>query len=99
MATLTLATLNKMIAEKGATVTLEGAKFRITSIEQAVQLFTDYRDAEGDWKWEESHSANTMCKTDGYIAVGNKVVARISYNGRIWKGNSSVSITETKMEI
>lgn len=86
MATLTIATLNKMIAEKGATVTLEGAKFRITSIEQAVQLFTDYRDAEGDWEWEDPQSGSTMRKTDGYITINSKVVAYISYNGRVWEG-------------
>ena len=38
MATLTIATLNKMIAEKGATVTLEGAKFRYTLLKMKTVL-------------------------------------------------------------
>lgn len=88
MTNMTIASLNAMITEKESFVTLEGTKFSITSIQQAVKLFTDYRDAEGDWKWEESHGASTMRKTDGYITVGKKVVAYISYNGRVWEGKS-----------
>lgn len=87
----TMTSLNAMITSKDSSVTLEDAKFKITSIEQAVKLFTDYRDAEGNWKWEEAHSASTMSKTDGYITVGNKVVARISYNGRVWEGKEYVA--------
>ena len=91
MTTMTIASLNAMIAAKDSSVTLEGAKFRITSVEQAVQLFTDYRDAEGDWEWEEAHGASSMRKTDGYITVGRKVVAFISYNGRVWEGKEYVA--------
>ena len=87
---MNMASLNAMITSNNSSVTLEGVKFKITSVEQAVKLFTDYRDAEGDWKWEEAHGASTMRRTDGYITVGNKVVARISYNGRVWEGKEYV---------
>ena len=87
---MNMAYLNAMITSNNSSVTLEGVKFKITSVEQAVKLFTDYRDAEGDWKWEEAHGASTMRKTDGYITVGRKVVAFISYNGRVWEGKEYV---------
>lgn len=88
---MTIASLNAMIANATkATIKLEGAGFPIKSVAEAAKLFTDYRDAEGDWKWEESQSASTMRKTDGYIYVGSKVVAHFSYNGRLWEGKESI---------
>ena len=90
MTTMTIASLNAMVAAKDSSVTLDGTKFSITSIEQAVKLFKDYRDAEGDWECEEPHGISTMRKTDGYITIGRKVVARISYNGRVWEGKEYV---------
>lgn len=94
--------LNTIIAQNNATIKLDGKSHTITSVKHAKSIHSDYRDGNGLWeddRYGESLGSSEMQKNDGHIVIDNIVVAHISYNGRIWKGNSSVSITETKMEI
>lgn len=51
-------------------------KTPVNSFEEASKVYSDYRDESGE-------GASTFQK--GSIKLGSKLVAEISYNGRVWE--------------
>ena len=58
-------------------VWIGGNKVPVASFKEASQKWRAYRDEEGI-------GASGMVRHDGDIVQGGKVVARVSYNGRVW---------------